>query len=68
MNPILRARCLRRSAGMLIGLAGARRAAIDAESARRRMIHSVKRSRPAALARVNDTLAASGHRRKGGRP
>ena len=46
MNPILRARCLRRSAGMLMGLAGARRATIDVESARRRMTCSVRRSRP----------------------
>ena len=68
MNPILRARCLRRSAGMLIGLAGARRATIDAGSARRRMTCSVMRSCPAALARVNDTPAAGGHRRIGGRP
>jgi len=68
MNPILRARCLRRSAGMLMGLAGARRATIDAESARRRMTCSVKRSRPAAFAPVNTTPAASGHRGIGGRP
>jgi hypothetical protein len=68
MNPILRARFLRRSAGMLMGLAGARRATIDAESARRRMTCSVRRSRPAAHARVNTTPAASGHRRIGGRP
>ena len=68
MKPILRARCLHRPAGVLIGLAGARRATIDAESARRRMTCSVKSSRPAALARVNNTPGTSGHRRKGGRP